>query len=94
MRLAALVTTLLLTAACSRSTWKPCAELEMASSNAADDAQRMRYVNARYRVLDDEPLTIEWEHVRCIEVKSQSGHVEEICGRELQRAQVDHVACR
>ena len=54
----------------------------------------LRYEDARYRVLDTDPLTIEWEHTSCVELESKSGTVEEICGRESQTGPVDRVACR
>ena len=54
----------------------------------------LRYENARYRVLDTDPLTIEWEHTSCVDIESASGAVEEVCGRELQTGPVDRVVCR
>jgi len=43
-------------------------------------------------VLDAEPLTIEREHTRCVDIESQAGTVEEVCGRESQTCPVDRVA--
>ena len=54
----------------------------------------MRYKNARYKVLDTDPLTIEWEYMKCVDIVSQAGTVEEICGRESQTGPVDRVAGR
>jgi hypothetical protein len=45
-------------------------------------------------VLDTDPLTIEWQYVKCVDIESQAGTVEEICGRESQTGPVDRVACR
>ena len=95
MRVAALVAALGLTAACSTSkNWKPCTELEITSRSADNQQQRMQYNDARYRVLDTDPLTVEWEYTKCIEVKSKSGEVDEICGRESLARPVDRVVCR
>lgn len=94
MRFAALLTGLALTLGCSGSKWKPCTDLEITTRNAANQQQWMRYEDARYRVLDTDPLTIEWEYVKCVELESKSGGVEEICGRELQTGAVERVACR
>ena len=85
---------LLLTSACSGSKWQPCKYLEITARNSAGKPQWLRYENARYRVLDTDPLTIEWEHTRCVDIESASGGVEEVCGRELQTGPVDRVACR
>ena len=79
---------------CTGSKWKPCKYLEITTLNTAGKPQWLRYENARYRVLDTDPLTIEWEHTRCIDIESQTGTVEEVCGRELQTGAVDRVACR
>ncbi|MDH3726595.1 MAG: hypothetical protein OER77_03610 [Myxococcales bacterium] len=68
MRLVALFGALVLTAGCSRSDWKPCSELEITTRNASNQEQWMRYENAR-RVLDTDPLTIEWEYMKCIELE-------------------------
>jgi hypothetical protein len=54
----------------------------------------MRYKDARYKVLDTDPLTIEWEYMKCVELESKTGTVEEVCGRESQTGPVDCVACR
>ncbi len=94
MRLVAFFGALVLTAGCSGSNWKPCKDLELTTRNAANQQQWMRYENARYRVLDTDPLTIEWEYMKCIELESKSGSVEEICARESQTGLVDRVACR
>ena len=94
MRLVALLAALVLTAGCSGSKWKPCGHLEITTLNAAGQQQWLRYENARYRVLDTDPLTIEWEHTSCVDSESQAGTVEEICGRESQTGPVDRVACR
>ena len=94
MRLLALLAALVLTGGCSGSKWKPCRDLEITTRNSAGQQQWMRYKDARYRVLDTDPLTIEWEHMKCIELKSESGGVEEICGRESQTGPADRVACR
>ena len=94
MRLVALLAALVLTVGCSGSKWKPCEHLEITARNAAGQQQWLRYENARYRVLDTDPLTIEWEHTRCVDIESQAGTVEEVCGRESQTGPVDRVACR
>jgi hypothetical protein len=94
MRLVAFFGALVVTAGCSRSEWKPCSDLEITSRNASNQQQWMRCENARYRVLDTDPLTIEWEYMKCIELESKSGTVEEICGRESQTGPVERVACR
>ncbi len=89
-----LLAALVVTAGCSSSKWKPCEHLEITTLNAAGQQQWLRYENARYRVLDTDPLTIKWEHTRCVDIESQAGTVEEVCGRELQTGAVDRVACR
>ena len=94
MRWLPLLAALVLTAGCSGSKWKPCKDLEITTRNAANQQQWMRYKNARYRVLDTDPLTIEWEYMKCIELESKSGSVEEICARESQTGPVDRVSCR
>ncbi len=94
MRLLALLAALVVTAGCSGSKWKPCEHLEITTRNSAGKPQWLRYENARYRVLDTDPLTIEWEHMSCVDIESQAGTVEEICGRELQTGPVDRVAYR
>jgi hypothetical protein len=95
MRWSLLLAALVLTTGCSGSKWKPCKDLEITTRNAANHQQQwMRYENARYRVLDTDPLTIEWEYMKCVELESKSGSVEEICGRESQTGPVDRVACR
>jgi hypothetical protein len=92
MRLVALLAALVLTAGCSG--WKQCDHLEITTHNSAGKPQWLRYENARYRVLDTDPLTIEWEHTGCVDIESQAGTVEEVCGRESQTGPVDRVACR
>jgi hypothetical protein len=92
MRLVVLVAALVLAAGCS--SWKQCEHLEITTRNAAGQQQWMRYKDARYRVLHADPLTIEWEYMKCDELESKSGGVEEVCGRELQTGPVDRVACR
>ena len=94
MRLVALLATLVLTAGCSGSKWKPCEHLAITTRNSAGKPQWLRYENARYRVLDTDALTIEWEHTSCVDIESQTGTVEEVCGRESQTGPVDRVACR
>lgn len=64
----------MLTAGCPRSDWKPWSNLEITTRNASNQQQWMRYENARYRVLDTNLLTIEWECVKCIELESKSAH--------------------
>jgi len=81
-------------AGCTGSKWKPCKDLEITTRNAANQEQWMRYENARYRVLDTDPLTIVWEYMKCIESESEAGGMEEICARESQTGPVDRVACR
>jgi hypothetical protein len=93
MRFALLIAVALITS-CSHPEWTPCAYLEITSRNGAGLQQSMRYENARYRVLDTDPLTIEWEHTSCIDIETQTGAVEEVCGRELQAGPVERVACR
>ena len=92
MRLVVLVAALVLTAGCSG--WKQCEDLEITTRNSAGKQQWLRYENARYRVLDTDPLTIEWEHTSCVDIESQAGTVKEVCGRESQTGTVDRVACR
>ncbi len=94
VRLVGLLVALVLTAGCWGSKWKPCKDLEITTRNAAKQQQWMRYKDARYRVLDTDPLTIEWEYNKCVELESKAGTVEEICGRESQTGPVDRVACR
>jgi hypothetical protein len=94
MRLVVLVAALVLTAGCSGSKWKPCTDLEITTRNAAGQQQWMCYENARYKVLDTDPLTIEWEYTSCVDIESQASTVEEVCGRESQTGPVDRVACR
>jgi hypothetical protein len=94
MRLVVLVAALVLTAGCSGSKSKPCEHLEITTRNSAGQQQWMRYENARYKVLDTDPLTIEWEYMKCVELESKTGTVEEVCGRESQTGAVDRVACR
>jgi hypothetical protein len=94
MRLAVLVAALVLTAGCSGSKSKPCSHLEITTRNSAGKPQWLRYENARYRVLDTDPLTIEWEHTGCVDIESQAGTVEAVCGLESQTGPVDRVACR
>ena len=94
MRWLPLLAELVLTAGCSGSKWKPCKDLEITTRNASNQQQWMRYENARYRVLHTDPLTIEWEYMKCIELESKLGSVEEICARESQTGPVDRVACR
>jgi len=55
---------------------------------------QQRYENARYRVLDTDPLTIEWQYIKCTELESEWGGVDETCGRDSQTGPVDRVACR
>jgi hypothetical protein len=92
MKLVVLVAVLVLTAGCSG--WKQCEHLEITTHNSAGKPQWLRYENARYRVLDTDPLTIEWEHTGCVDIESQAGTVEEVCGLESQTGSVDRVACR
>ena len=92
MRLVVLVAALVLTAGCSG--WKQCEHLEITTRNSAGKPQWLRYENVRYRVLDTDPLTVEWEYMKCDELESKSGGAEEICGRESQTGPVDRVACR
>ena len=94
MRILAFVATLILAAACSGSKWQPCKHLEITTLNSAGQPQWLRYENARYRVLDTDPFTLEWEHTSCVEIESQTGTVDEVCGRELQAGPVERVACR
>jgi len=94
MRRVAFLSALVVTAACSGSKWQPCDYLEITTLNSAGKPQWLRYENARYRVLDTDPLTIEWEHMRCIDIETQADNVEEVCGRELQTGPVERVACR
>ncbi|MGB5368675.1 MAG: hypothetical protein WBN14_20605, partial [Polyangiales bacterium] len=63
MRWLPLLAALVLTAGCSGSKCKPCKDLEITTRNAANQQQWMRYKNARYRVLDTDPLTIAWEYM-------------------------------
>ena len=94
MRLLAILLALAWMAGCTGSKWKPCEYLEITTRNSAGKPQWLRYENARYRVLDTDPLTIEWEHTRCVDIESHAGTVEEVCGRESQTGPVDRVACR
>ncbi|NNE20001.1 MAG: hypothetical protein HKN10_16140 [Myxococcales bacterium] len=94
MRLVALLAAFVLTSGCTGSKWKPCEHLEITTRNAAGQQQWLRYENARYRVRDTDPLTIAWEHMKCVDIESQAGTVEELCARESLTGPVDHVACR
>ena len=94
MRFLVILTTLVMIAGCTGSDWKPCKDLEITSRDGSNKQQWMRYKDARYRVIDTDPLTVEWEYMKCIELESKSGGVEEICGRESQTGTVDRVACR
>jgi hypothetical protein len=94
MRSLVILTAVVMTAGCSGSKWKPCKHLEITTRDGSNQQRWLRYEDARYRVLDTDPLTIEWEHTSCVELESKSGTVEEICGRESQTGPVDRVACR
>jgi hypothetical protein len=88
------VLTVMLATLTGCSSWKACQDLEITTRNASNKQQWMRYKNARYRVLDTDPLTVEWEYMKCIESESPSGSVEEVCARERQTSPVERVACR
>ena len=94
MRLPSLFAALVLAAGCSNSEWEPCDHLEITTRNAANQQRWMRYEDARYKVLDTDPLTVTWEYYSCVDIESQTGTVEEVCGRETQTGPVDRVACR
>ena len=94
MRAITVLAALALTVGCSGSEWQPCKYLEITTLNTAGQPQWLRYENARYRVLDTDPLTIQWEHNRCIDIETRAGTVEEVCGRELQTGSVQRVSCR
>jgi hypothetical protein len=94
MRLVVLVAALVLTGGCSGSKWKPCTDLEITTRNAAGQQQWMRCKDARYKVLDTDPLTVEWEYMKCVELEAETGSAEEVCARESQTGAVDRVACR
>ena len=74
------------------STWEPCVELEIQSVGESSGQESVRFENARYRVLRKEPLTIEWEYLRCFDDPGEAGA--QICARELQRGEVARVVCR
>ncbi|NNE20784.1 MAG: hypothetical protein HKN10_20130, partial [Myxococcales bacterium] len=79
MRFWAVLAALALMTGC-KAKWTPCVYLEITARDTAGKPVWLRYENARYRVLDTDPLTIEWEHTRCIDIESEAGTVEEVCG--------------
>ena len=76
------------------SSWKECTDLEVTTRNSANQVQWMRYKNARYRVLDTDPFTVEWEYMQCLEDENEAGEWEERCALERQTGPADRVACR
>ena len=91
---APLLAALVLAAGCPGSSWQPCKELEIATRDSSNKERTVRYDNARFRVVNADPLTVEWEHTKCVELKSESGASQEVCARESVTEQVDRVTCR